>query len=173
MRRLVVLGAGTAGTMVANKLRPRLDRQGWSITIVDPEVTHYYQPGFLFLPFGTYRPRDVVRPRKPTIAKGVDLVVLTVERVDADKKQVHLSDGAVLDYDYLVIATGTTPRPEETPGMAEGLGGSVHEFFTYAGANTLAAKLATWPGGRLVVHVAEMPIKCPVAPLEVAMLFLV
>ena len=166
MRRLVVLGAGTAGTMVANKLRPRLDRQDWSITIVDPEVTHYYQPGFLFLPFGTYRPRDVVRPRKPTIAKGVDLVVLTVERVDADKKQVHLSDGAVLDYDYLVIATGTTPRPEETPGMAEGLGGSVHEFFTYAGANTLAAKLATWPGGRLVVHVAEMPIKCPVAPLE-------
>ena len=166
MRRLVVLGAGTAGTMVANKLRPRLDRQDWSITIVDPEVTHYYQPGFLFLPFGTYRPRDVVRPRKPTIAKGVDLVVSTVERVDADKKQVHLSDGAVLDYDYLVIATGTTPRPEETPGMAEGLGGSVHEFFTYAGANTLAAKLATWPGGRLVVHVAEMPIKCPVAPLE-------
>ncbi|WP_024288119.1 NAD(P)/FAD-dependent oxidoreductase [Cellulomonas sp. KRMCY2] len=166
MRRLVVLGAGTAGTMVANKLRPRLGRQDWSITIVDPEVTHYYQPGFLFLPFGTYRPRDVVRPRKPTIAKGVDLVVSTVERVDADKKQVLLSDGAVLDYDYLVIATGTTPRPEETPGMAEGLGGSVHEFFTYAGANALAAKLATWPGGRLVVHVAEMPIKCPVAPLE-------
>ncbi|HEY3436694.1 MAG TPA: FAD/NAD(P)-binding oxidoreductase, partial [Actinotalea sp.] len=166
MRRIVVLGAGTAGTMVVNKLRPRLPRGDWSITVVDPEPMHYYQPGFLYLPFGMYRPRDVVRPRRPSITAGVDLVQASVDRVDPVEHVVHLEDGTTLAYDYLVIATGVTPRPEETPGMADAMGGTVHEFYTYAGANALAARLADWPGGRLVVHVTEMPIKCPVAPLE-------
>ena len=170
MRRLVVLGAGTAGTMVVNKLRPKLASHEWTVTVVDSQEMHFYQPGYLFLPFGTYRPRDVVKPRRPSLAKGVDLVVASVDRVDPLAQTVHLNDGASLPYDYLVIATGTSPRPDETPGMAEGMGGSVHEFFTYDGANALAAKLASWPGGRLVVHVTEMPIKCPVAPLEFAFL---
>ena len=56
MRRLLVLGAGTAGTMAVNKLRPRLSPQEWKITVVDPDDTHYYQPGYLFIPFGIYRP---------------------------------------------------------------------------------------------------------------------
>ncbi|HWS58594.1 MAG TPA: FAD/NAD(P)-binding oxidoreductase [Actinotalea sp.] len=166
MRNLVVLGAGTAGTMVVNKLRPKLAADEWTITVVDPSDVHYYQPGFLFLPFGSYRPRDVVRPLRPTLARGVRLVPVAVDRVDPEARLVHLVDGSELVYDYLVIATGTSPRPDETPGMAEGLGDNVHEFFTYAGSNALAAKLANWPGGRLLVHVTEMPIKCPVAPLE-------
>ena len=170
MRKLVVLGAGTAGTMVVNKLRPKLSRDEWSITVVDSQEMHFYQPGFLFLPFGIYRPRDVVKPRRPSLAAGVTLRVATIDRVDPEARLVELQDGTSLPYDYLVIATGTTPRPDETPGMAEGMGGSVHEFFTYDGANALAAKLASWPGGRLVVHVTEMPIKCPVAPLEFSFL---
>ncbi|WP_149202972.1 type III sulfide quinone reductase, selenoprotein subtype [Actinotalea subterranea] len=170
MRRLVVLGGGTAGTMVANKLRRALPTQAWSVTVVDPSPAHYYQPGFLFLPFGTYRAKDVVRPLRRQLRRGITLVPRAVDRVDPDARRVHLEDGSELPYDYLVIATGTTPRPDETPGLAEGLGHNVHEFFTYAGAMALAAKLAAWPGGRLVVHVAEMPIKCPVAPLEFAFL---
>jgi len=166
MRRLVVLGAGTAGAMVVNKLRPKLPREEWSITVVDPATEHYYQPGFLFMPFGIYSPKKVVRPLRPTIRDGVDLVAAAVQKVDADARVVHLEDGTTLTYDYLVIATGTTPRPEETPGLAEGLGTSVHEFYTFAGSSALTAALADFDGGRVVVHVAEMPIKCPVAPLE-------
>lgn len=166
MRRLVVLGAGTAGTMVVNKLRPRLPRDEWTVTVVEPSAEHFYQPGFLFLPFGSLRARDVVRPVRPTLAQGVGLVRAAVDRVDPEARVVHLEDTRTLDYDYLVIATGTSPRPDETPGLREGLGDTVHEFFTYHGAMALAARLADWPGGRLVVHVAEMPIKCPVAPLE-------
>jgi sulfide:quinone oxidoreductase len=170
MRRLVVLGAGTAGTMVVNKLRKKLPRDEWSITIIDPSELHYYQPGYLFLPFGTYRPQDVVKPMTRVIRKGIDLVRATVDRVDPDGRQVHLTDGRTLGYDYLVIATGTTPRPDQTPGMAEAMGSNVHEYYTYDGAMALRRALEGFRGGRVVVHITEMPIKCPVAPLEFAFL---
>jgi sulfide:quinone oxidoreductase len=167
MRRLLVLGAGTAGTMAVNRLRPRLSADDWDITVVDPSPTHYYQPGFLFLPFGAYLPDEVQRPRGGSLTDGVTLVSAEVDRVVPDENHVLLTDGRRLDYDYLVIATGTTPRPDQTPGMAEGeWGRSIHEFYTYEGSVALAEKLATWEGGRLVVQIVEMPIKCPVAPLE-------
>ena len=166
MKRLLVLGGGTAGTMAVNKLRPRLSRDEWKITVVDQSDTHYYQPGYLFIPFGIYAPNEVVKPRKRFIPSGVDLIKGEIDRVVADENKVLLADGTELAYDYLVIATGTSPRPDETPGMADDLGGSVHEFYTFEGASALAEKLKTWAGGRLVIHVTEMPIKCPVAPLE-------
>ena len=166
MKRLLVLGAGTAGTMAVNKLRPRLSRDEWKITIVDPSDKHYYQPGYLFIPFGIYQPDEVVKPAKRFMPSGVDHVCASVDRVVADENTVLLTDGTELAYDYLIIATGTTPRPDETPGMADDLGGSVHEFYTYEGASRLAEVLKTWEGGKLVIHITEMPIKCPVAPLE-------
>ena len=171
MRRLLVLGAGTAGTMVVNKLRPRLDPREWQITVVDQNNQHHYQPGYLFVPFGTYRPEEITKPRTRFMPPGVDLVLGEIDRVDADANTVHLVDGTELAYDQLVIATGTSPRPDETPGMAEEeWHKSIFDFFTLEGATALRDKLATWEGGRLVVHITEMPIKCPVAPLEFSFL---
>lgn len=167
MKRLLVLGAGTAGTMAVNKLRPRLPRDEWTITVVDSAQTHYYQPGYLFIPFGIYRPDEVARPTEAFIPDGVDLVTGEIDRVFPDENAVVLMDGTRLGYDHLVIATGTSPRPDQTPGMDEGeWRDGVHEFYTYEGAVALAEKLKTWQGGRLVVQIVEMPIKCPVAPLE-------
>ena len=167
MKRLLILGAGTAGTMVANKLRPRLNERDWNITVVDQDETHYYQPGYLFMPFGIYDRADLEKPKKSLIDDGVDIVMGEIDQVEADNNLVRLADGTELDYDYLVIATGTAPRPEETPGLesAEWYK-SVFDFYTIDGAEALAAKLDTWEGGRMVVNVIEMPIKCPVAPLE-------
>ncbi len=171
MKKLLVLGAGTAGTMAVNRLRPLLDADEWSVTIVDPSGTHHYQPGYLFVPFGINRAEDLVKPTKRFIPEGVELISGDVDRVDADANIVSLADGTELSYDYLIIATGTTPRPDQTPGMDEsGWRSSVHEFYTFEGSQALADKLADWEGGRLVVHVTEMPIKCPVAPLEFAFL---
>ncbi len=167
MKRLLILGAGTAGTMVVNKLKPRLPEAEWQITIVDQAPVHYYQPGYLFIPFGTYTPEEVAKPKRHFIPEGVDYIEAEIDRVAADDNQVHLADGTTIAYDYLVIATGTSPRPEETEGMAgDQFRDTVHEFYTFEGATALAEKLATWGGGRLVVHITEMPIKCPVAPLE-------
>ncbi len=168
MKRLLVLGAGTAGTMAINKLRPRLSEDEWEITVVEPSDIHHYQPGYLFLPFGAYPPEETMEPTDRFIPKGVTRVRAEVDRVDADANVVHLAEGQTLPYDYLIIASGTTPRPDQTPGMddPEVWRKSVHEFYTFEGAMALREKLANWEGGRLVVHVTEMPIKCPVAPLE-------
>jgi sulfide:quinone oxidoreductase len=172
MRRLVVLGAGTAGTMVVNKLRHRLDPADWEITVVDQSDRHFYQPGYLFIPFGTYTPDEVVKPRRQFIPAGVELVYGEVDRVRADDGVVLLTNGRSLRYDYLVIATGVEPRPDQTPGMLDGgqWRESIFDFYTYDGAVALAKALRGFTGGRLVVHVVDMPIKCPVAPLEFAFL---
>ncbi|RNM17445.1 type III sulfide quinone reductase, selenoprotein subtype [Nocardioides pocheonensis] len=167
MRTLLILGGGTAGTMVANKLHKRLPRDEWTITVVDRDDDHPYQPGFLFVPFGTYESDEIVRSRHHFIADGVTLVYGEIDRVSPDDRVVHLEDGRELDYDYLVIATGTSPRPDQTPGM---LGSewhkSVFDFYTLEGATGLEKALDHFDHGRLVVHICEMPIKCPVAPLE-------
>jgi sulfide:quinone oxidoreductase len=168
MRRLVVLGAGTAGTMVVNKLRHSLRRDEWQINVVDASDRHFYQPGYLFVPFGTYTPEQVVRPRRRYISDGVNLIQGEVDRVDADASEVRLTDGRRMPYDYLVIATGVEPRPDQTPGMLDPAlwRRSIFDFYTYDGALALADALPAFDAGRLVVHIVDMPIKCPVAPLE-------
>jgi sulfide:quinone oxidoreductase len=172
MRDLLVLGAGTAGTMVVNKLRPRLPASGWRITVVDRSEEHHYQPGYLFVPFGTYRPEEIVKPRQRLIARGVEQVTGDIDRVHADAKAVVLADGTELRYDQLVIATGTHPTPEETPGLAdpEAKERGVHSFYTLEDAVALRDALERFDGGKLVVNLVDLPIKCPVAPLEFAFL---
>ena len=171
MKKLLILGGGTAGTITANKLRRKLSATDWEITVVDADDNHRYQPGYLFLPFGTYKPSQITKSRRKNLRKDVPLVYGEIDRVEADENAVLLTDGRRLDYDVLIIATGVSPRPDQTDGMlGEQWRDSVHEFYTYEGSVALAKKLETWPGGRLVINIVEMPIKCPVAPLEFAFL---
>jgi sulfide:quinone oxidoreductase len=171
MKRLLVIGAGTAGTMVVNRLRWTLDTDEWKITIVDPMETHYYQPGFLFIPFGMYSKNDVIKPKRDFIPAGVDVIKAAADVIEPDQNRVKLVDGTILGYDVLVIATGTDIHPEETAGL-EGpeWHKSIFDFYSIEGALALAKYLRTWEGGRLVLNVVENPIKCPVAPLEFIML---
>ncbi len=156
--------------MAANKLRPRLG-DNWDITIVDQNDTHYYQPGFLFIPFGIYNASDVVKPKIDFIPPGVNYVVGEIDLIDGDNNTVSLTDGTTLEYDYLIIASGAHIRPDETPGLeSDEYGKTVHDFYTLEGAMNLAEALRFWEGGRLVVNIIEMPIKCPVAPLEFSFL---
>ncbi|MFK7805255.1 MAG: NAD(P)/FAD-dependent oxidoreductase [Anaerolineae bacterium] len=171
MKDLLILGGGTAGTMVANKLLKALPKNDWNITVVDQDIIHYYQPGFLFIPFGTYGPNDVKKDRRNFLPDGVNLVLGEIDKIDPEMEEVILDDGQTLPYDHLIIATGTTPRPEETPGLESAeWGHSIHEFYTYKGSCALAETLKNWPGGRLVINIMETPIKCPVAPMEFAFL---
>jgi sulfide:quinone oxidoreductase len=166
-KRLLVLGAGTAGTMIVSKLRRRLRTDDWDITVVDRDDVHPYQPGFLFLPFGLLSPNQINRSRHTFLPDGVDFVIGDVDRVDAADSSVTLTDGRMLPYDYLVIASGTTPRPDQTPGMLDTeWRRSIFDFYTFEGAEALSKAMQGFKSGRLVVHITDMPIKCPVAPLE-------
>lgn len=172
MRHLLILGAGTAGTVVANKLRRHLDPEDWTVTVVDQDNSHHYQPGYLFVPFGGYEPDELVRQRTRYLDDDIDVRMGVIDRVDPAQNKVRLEDGSDLAYDQLVIATGATVRPDQTPGMTdeEEWHKSVFDFYTLEGATALRDKISHWDGGRLVVHITEMPIKCPVAPLEFAFL---
>ncbi len=171
MRKIVILGAGTGGTIMANKLRKALDRDEWSITIVDKDPNHYYQPGFLFIPFGIYNKHDVVKPKSNFIPAGVKFIVNEIDRVEPDKNTVILSNGQTLEYDYLIVSTGTHINPAETPGLVgREWRKSIFDFYTHDGAVALSNFLKTWEGGNMVINIAEMPFKCPVAPLEFAFL---
>ncbi len=167
MQRLVILGGGTAGTMMANKLRKALDREDWEITLVDKHKTHYYQPGLLFIPFGIYNKHDVIKPKGDFFPAGVNIVYSGIDKVDKDKNQVLLEEGRILQYDLLIIATGAQTRPEETPGMKDKLWyKNIFDFYTIEGALALQNFFKSWQGGKLVMAITELPFKCPVAPIE-------
>ena len=172
MKNLVILGAGTAGTMVANHLAKHLPKNEWQLTVIDKDDNHLYQPGLLLLPFGVYKKEQLVKPRKRQINERVDFIFADIERIEAANNKVILSGNREVDYDYLVIATGTTPRPDQTPGMDDEAiwYKSAFDFYTLDGSVALQKALEKFQGGKLVIHITELPLKCPVAPLEFAFL---
>src|SRR4030042_329216 len=145
MKRLVILGAGTGGTIMANLLRKRLRRAEWAITIIDRDNEHYYQPGFLFIPFGFYTAKDIVKPRSKFMPRGVEFIVSEVDRIKPDSNEVVFQDGSTLSYDYLIVATGAEIVPAETPGMLDGWRDTIFDFYTPDGATALRAKLKASP----------------------------
>ena len=167
MKRIVILGGGTAGTMMAHHLCRRLNNQEWKILLVDPEKKHYYQPGYLFIPFGWYREKDIVRERGSLLPRSAEWIEQGAQTIDAENDQVELQDGSKLQYDILIVATGSHIAPEETEGMlGPGWRKNVFDFYSIEGSLALHPAMEAFSGGNLVVHVNEMPIKCPVAPLE-------
>jgi sulfide:quinone oxidoreductase len=170
MKNLIIIGAGTAGTTVANHLQTKLPAD-WQLKVIDPEPRHLFQPDLIFLPFGMQVPEKMERPRKTTFRRGVEWLQQEVFAVDTDARQVVLDDDERLPYDLLIIASGSHIRPEETPGLlGEHWQKNIFDFYTLEGATKLRDSLAKFEGGRLVLNVVEMPIKCPVAPLEFAFL---
>ncbi len=171
MKRIIILGAGTAGTMMANHLQHHLTDGSWEIDIIDEREEHHYQPGYLFLPFDIYEPEDITKPIRDFIPRGVNLINEQIERIVPQEQYVSMKNGDRLHYDLLIIATGAKIAPEETEGMlGKEWQKSVFDFYTFEGSLALRNKLREWEGGKLVVHITEMPIKCPVAPLEFAFL---
>jgi sulfide:quinone oxidoreductase len=170
-KRIVILGGGTGGTMTANRLRRRFDSDEAEIHVVDRDDKHVYQPGLLFVPFGLAQLEEIVRPRRRQFRNGVVFHENEVDSVALDKDEVLLDDGTALPYDVLVIASGVRLQPEETEGMTgPGWNERVFTFYSPEGADGLQGALDRFAGGRLVVNLVDMPIKCPVAPLEFAFL---
>jgi len=165
MRKILILGAGAGGTIVANMLRKQLTESEWQITIIDRDERHHYQAGYLFIPFGVYGEQDVIRPKKEFIPQGVEFVLDHVVTIDSAQRRVKTRSGQY-DYDWLVIATGCEIQPSEIDGMQEGWGEDILDYYTLDGAVALRKRLKYFNQGKIVLNIAELPYKCPIAPLE-------
>ena len=166
-KQIVILGGGTGGTMTANRLRRHLDVDDVEIHVVDRDNRHIYQPGLLFVPFGLAQVDEIVRPRRRQLRSGIVFHESEVESVWVERDEVLIDDGTILPYDVLVVATGVELQPEETEGLTgAGWNERAFTFYTPDGAEQLQGALQWFDGGRVVVNLVDMPIKCPVAPLE-------
>lgn len=166
MRKVLILGSGAGGTIVANMLRKELSESEWEITIIDRSEAHHYQAGYLFVPFGIYGENDIIKSKKDFIPKGVAFIVDEVTIIDKEQRRVETKTGSQFDYDWLVIATGCDIHPEEIDGMEEGWRKDVFDYYTLDGALALRKKMKYFNSGRVVLNIAEIPYKCPIAPLE-------
>ncbi|MDF2605876.1 MAG: NAD(FAD)-dependent dehydrogenase, partial [Bacillales bacterium] len=129
MRKLLILGAGTAGTIMANHLSKKLNPSEWSITIIDQSENHYYQPGFLFLPFDIYTESDVIKKGKKFLPKQVQYIQTKIKLIEPEKNKVLLGNNVSLDYDILIIATGSDIAPDEVDGMLDGWRKDIFDFY--------------------------------------------
>ena len=165
MRKILILGSGAGGTIVANMLRKELAENEWHITIIDRDEQHHYQPGYLFIPFGVYSRNDVLKPKKEFIPPGVEFVWDTIVTIDREARQVTTAKGSY-DYDWLILATGADIAPEEIDGMMDGWRKDIFDYYTLEGAEALRKELKYFTDGKIVLNIAEIPYKCPIAPLE-------
>jgi sulfide:quinone oxidoreductase len=164
--RIVILGSGTGGTLTANRLHKAYGDSA-EIVVIDRDDRHVYQPGLLFVPFGLAEPEEIVRPRHAQLHDGIDFRIAEVDRVVTADNTVHLAGGETIEYDVLVVATGASLLPEETEGLSgAGWGERIFTFYELESATALRDALLRFDRGRLVVNMVDMPIKCPVAPLE-------
>ncbi|OGO54098.1 MAG: pyridine nucleotide-disulfide oxidoreductase [Chloroflexi bacterium RBG_16_70_13] len=170
MDRILVLGGGVGGTLTANllarRLKKRIDAGDVDLAVVDASGAHVYQPGFMYIAMGGERAEKLVKRERALLDKRIRLVIGTVGHVDEAAGTVSLTDGTVLPYDHLVLATGARILPE----AIEHFETEAHHFYTAEAALKLRRALDAFRGGKIVVGIASMPYKCPPAPLEVSFL---
>lgn len=163
-KKIVVLGAGTGGTIISNNLRRHLPEE-WEITVIDRDDQHIYQPGMLFVAFDIQKPGRLVKSRRKYIMPGINFVIDEITRIDPDKKEVTTLKHR-FSYDFLVISTGCRIAPEENDGLLDAWGKNAFTFYTIPDAELLRNRLKEFDGGKVVLNIAELPFKCPVAPIE-------
>lgn len=169
-KNILILGGGNGGTMLSNKLRHELGTDKWNITVIDRDNRHIYQPSMLLVPFGLENPNKIVKPRNKFFNHGVNFVEDVVTNIDTENKKVSTKSGRNFDYDFLVISTGCNPDPAEDEGLEEAMGKNAFTFYDLKSSIQLGQALKQFQGGKLLIDVASLPIKCPVAPLEFAFL---
>ncbi len=169
MKTIVIVGGGSGGVSAANhlsyKLRAKIEANDVKIVLIDPSKLHYYQPGFLEIPFGLMEQEETYREINGLLAKGISFLQEKAIKIDLENRNVTTEKGQV-KYDYLIIATGARYDYSAVPGFTDG----ADHFYTLESSKTLKTKLNKFNGGTIVVGVSSMPYKCTPAPLEATFL---
>ncbi|WP_048600931.1 NAD(P)/FAD-dependent oxidoreductase [Rubeoparvulum massiliense] len=167
-KRVVVLGGGSGGTIVANRLARQLDQQvrDGDVEIIQIANTekHIYQPGYLFITFNERQPEHFIRKQDQLVHRNVKLIYDNVMKIEPEKNLL-ISKKNQYPYDYLVIATGSVPNFDSIPGLAE----AAYDFYTLEGSIRLRDALAKMEKGKILLTI-DVPHKCPAAPLEITLM---
>lgn len=154
MKHIVIVGGGTGGTMLANILARKLNKDIFSkkikITLVTDNPTHYYKPAFMYVAFNLFFKEELSRHERSLLRPEINLVIDKIESFDFKNKELKSNSGKTLNYDYLVIATGCVPRPDRIEGLKE-IG---NHFYSYEPARKLADQLSKIEKGRIFITVS-------------------
>ncbi|MHA2250093.1 MAG: NAD(P)/FAD-dependent oxidoreductase [Candidatus Kariarchaeaceae archaeon] len=165
LQKIVIIGSGTGGTIMANRLHRKLKKKA-EVTIIDPGFKLVYQPGFLFTMFGKDKTKNLIKDARKYIPKQVNAVEDRVTFVDTETRTVITEKSGDFPYDYLVIASGVNLAFDSIDWWDD----SIHQFYTPEGAEKLHKAIENFEEGQIVVSIADLPYKCPPAPVEAAML---
>ncbi len=161
MKKVLILGGGTGGTMLANTL----DRRQYEITVLSSSPLHMFQPALLYVAFKNSKPR-MMREERKLLPRHVKFAQEMVTRVNFRERVVSTNSGTQYNYDYIVLATGVRTDPSQIPGLAE----VNAQFGDYHSSVEQASKvwrsLNAFRGGTIVVGQSSPIIKCPPSPVE-------
>ena len=163
-KRIVILGGGTGGLVVANQLRKELAR-GNEIVLIDKEKNHLFNPSLLWFMVGWRNKKQIQKPLSLLQKKGINFINASIQTIDFDNQTVSTTKGDMF-YDYLVIALGASTFPKKIPGFSE----SAYDLYDLSGAEKIKKGIDTFNKGKIVILTTSMPFKCPAAPYEAALL---
>lgn len=164
--QVLIIGAGTGGTMVAaqlNKKHPAI-----KVGIIDPAEFHYYQPAWTLVGAGTYNYSNTKKPMKDYIPSGSTWIKDKVTKINAKENHLETAENGTIEYDYLVVSPGLTYDFSLVPGMKEafddpnGMAGSV-----YTNPEKVWKNIQAFKGGVALFTQPTTPIKCGGAPQKI------
>jgi sulfide:quinone oxidoreductase len=168
---IVVVGGGSGGTLSANllakQLRPEIQTGEVKVHLVLGSQQHIFQPGYLHVAFAGQDPTEIVREERSLVNESVQLVEEPAERIDLKSQVVILASGKALQYDYLIIATGSVPNPKAIPGLSEA---ALNFHTSPEESRRIWDTIQKFDGGHVIVGIAGVPHKCPPSPNEAAFL---
>jgi sulfide:quinone oxidoreductase len=172
-KRIIIAGGNIAGTIVANRLAQKLDEElnkgEVEIVVLNKSEEHVYLPGQLLMAFGLETPGELVRKERSLLDRRIKFLhgdAGTMTKIDVENRQVITADGKPHKYDYLVISTGVEYTWEEVPGYKE----ASLTPYEFDSALKMREALENFQGGTIVINVAKLPHRCPVAPIETTLM---
>ncbi len=162
--KILILGGGIGGHVVANLLRKKLGQQH-EITVIDKKARYDFSPSFLWATMGWREPSQISRNLSLLEKKGITYINAEVLKINPSAKSVKTSVGE-FTYDYLVLALGAELAPYTIPELSI----AAHHFYDLDASMKLKDAVNGFSGGNIAIGVSSMPFKCPAAPYEAALL---
>jgi sulfide:quinone oxidoreductase len=166
--QIAVVGGGSAGISVAARLR----HAGITdIGVIDPAVTHYYQPLWTLVGGGRASVKESARPEASVMPKGVAWIKDRAEHIDPEQRTVSLASGSSVSYNQLIVCPGIQLDWGKIPGMADAITTpTVSSNYTVDLAPKTWEMIRNLRSGTAVFTMPAGPIKCAGAPQKIAYL---